>query len=157
MLNQKTTYEKTNDGSFKATIKQGEQKVEVGIKGKMIEIGVQPGYTYHNIIPKDKVVSLREFLQEQYDALKQKSDAAKSAMDQFSFVEGADKIATSIATLLKSEKIDKHAMSRRLVSINELARKVDQKINATANFEVIKLSLDKIKEQLVFIDANFKN
>ena len=154
-------YEKDDKGNLRAIQKYKGGAVEIKVGETLENIGDQEPYQTVQIIKKDKIPVLKKYLDEQLKTMKNNLDAAVKAMEQFKFIEAADQFSKSLGILksilaVNGEKLDKNRIQKRLDKVNSLAGKIDQKITATANLEILKLNHDKTAIQVKYIEDNFK-
>ena len=140
------------DGSMISTIEHPEKKVEVSVEGKPTIIGTQPPYKVANIIPKEKIALLKKYLEDQYDGLSKRQKAAEEVIEEFATIKEADKIAAAIKLIPRDSK-DFRKLAHTLKHVDELARKIDMKISAVKNKELLDNGLARIEEQLKFINT----
>ncbi len=151
MSETKDNYEVLENGDICATTSYPEKDVEIKTtKGSFI-VGKQPGYIVKNIIRKDKIPILKEYVVEQRDALQPKYEAGQDIIKKFENINEADKIIAAIEKIPKDMK-DKRTYVKHLEHVNKLAQDITMKINAEANCKLMKTAIDKLNIQIDFIE-----
>jgi len=150
MEEMKDRMEVMDNGDIKAIVTYPQRDVEVKVKGKPFVIGVQPAYDVVNITHKDRLKDLLAFLYEQREMLSDRLKQAKDVIERTEYA-SSDALAEAI------NKVDPEKLkNKHFKELNDIANDVKLNNDAKMRLPLIQKNVDKISEQIDFIEKNNK-
>lgn len=141
----KTEMKWTEDKKLYTTVEYPGKPVEISVGGEKFIVGEQPAYSVVNVIDSEKTDTLKAYLLDQYELLEKRKKAAMEVISETSVAE-----VEGLRDALNKIPTDK-LKQKKLLYLNEMAKKALMRNEAEANFKVINKSMLKIKEQIDFI------
>lgn len=149
-MNIKHRFEKLKNGDLKGVTIYPARKIEITVDNINMDIGEQPEYEIVNIIKKKQVPVLHKFLAEQYCLQSDKLKPTLDYLEQHKNIDAEGKVVS----LLKDIKNDKKF--KQYPKLDKYAEMVVQKDTAQRTEKTGRDALNKIKEQIDFIEKNYK-
>ena len=135
------------DGGINSKVTYPETPIEIQVGKEKFVVGVQPSYDVANNIAPDKVQTLKAYLCEQKALLETRIKAAKDVMKS---TEGFD--LEGLKESIDKIPVEKLKM-KKLEPLNELARRVVMRQDASKSLVVLEKNMGKIQEQIDFINS----
>ena len=147
-MNFKSEMKKLENGDLHAIRKQDSQAVTVPIHQD--PIGEQPGHEIIQVINKDKVKYLYQYLVDQFNQLSDRMKKAESVIEETKMFDN-ERLVEAIRSL-PSDKINKNHTAK----LEIVAKNVMMNFEAKKNLPILKDSIDELKHQINFIEENYE-
>lgn len=144
----KQEFKKLPSGDVEGVMVYPSTKVTIQINGRESEIGEQPEYEVKQIIKKEKINDLLEYLRQQKDHFAHRLKSAQEVLDKTEHID-IDKLQGALLSL--PEEVSKK--SKKLASLNKLAEDYYMKSGALKNMKILEENLAKIEEQIQFLQT----
>ena len=146
-MNFKSEMRKEKNGDLYATRKQ--EKNNVTVPTCPDPIGEQPEHHVVQIIKADKVKYLHKYLEDQLNQLSERKKKADEVIEQTKAFDN-EKLVKAIQSL-PTDKINKNQTAK----LEIVAKNVMMNFEAKKNLPILQESIDELKHQIEFIEANY--
>ena len=140
-------FEVLPNGDVEGTTIYPENKVVITVGGRESEIGFAPSYEVKQVIKKEKIPDLLTYLREQKDYFATRVKKNNEVLEQTEHVD-IDKLKGEFVKL----PLDSKPKMAKLKGLDQLAEQYHMKSSALKNGKVLQDGLDKIQEQIDFLN-----
>jgi len=138
-------FNKLENGDVEGIQIYASTEVTIPVNGEQVIIGTQPEYEVPQIILKDKLPILLDYLKKQKEMLESRVTAAKEVIEKTDYID-LDKINDAILKI-PADKLN----AKKLQHLQQLTQDFYMKKNAIENMKVLEENVVKIQEQIDFL------